>query len=135
MIKEDLVLKSKPREARKFHENFQTRDFTSLTFHELRKFLELWVSSKEIIHEFYLLNVKRHIKSDHPFERIVFKNSKQSKSKGEKQRSLSAYKISNKVNLTNEKLKEKMEMDDRKFDTVDIRLQNRSADKYDEYKR
>ena len=74
MVKEDLVLKSKPREARKFHEYFQTRGFNGLGFHELRKFLELWVSSKEIIHEFYLLNVKRHIKSEHPFDKIVFKN-------------------------------------------------------------
>lgn len=81
------------------------------------------------------MNVKRHIKSENPFEKIVFKNNKVSKSKGEKQRSLSAYKISNKVNLTNEKLKEKVEFNDRKFDTVDMRFQNCSADKYDEYKK
>lgn len=38
LIKEDLVLRSKPREARKFHEAFQAREY-ELTFHELRKFL------------------------------------------------------------------------------------------------
>ena len=37
--------------------------------------------------------------------------------------------------MSNEKIKEKVDFDDRKFDTVDIRYNNRSADKYDEYKR
>ena len=32
LIKEDLVLQSKPREARKFHESFQTKNF-ELGFH------------------------------------------------------------------------------------------------------
>ena len=62
LIKEDLVLKSHPRESKKYHEAFQNKNF-ELGFHELRKFLELWLSSKEIVHEFYLLNVMRHLKS------------------------------------------------------------------------
>jgi hypothetical protein len=82
LVKEDLVLYSKPREARKFHESFQERSFRP-TFHELRKFLELWVSSKELLHEFCLLNVKRHIKCDNPFQKIIYTKTKS------KERSLS----------------------------------------------
>ena len=51
---------------------------------------------------------------------------------------MSSYKI-NKVGLTNEKLRDTIEerdrygFDDRKFETVEVRAQNRSAEKYDEY--
>ena len=108
LVKEDLVLQSKPREARKFHEAFQNKNF-ELSFHELRKFLETWVSSKEIIHEFYLLNIMRHLKSTHPFEKIVFKNKKgRAQSVSGQKRAFSA-KQRMPEGLTNEKIRESIE--------------------------
>ena len=38
LIKEDLVLKSNPRESKKYNESFQNKNY-QLGFHELRKFL------------------------------------------------------------------------------------------------
>lgn len=107
LVKEDLVLQSKPREARKFHESFQNKSF-ELGFHELRKFLEIWLSSKEIIHEFYLLNVMRHLKSNTPFERIVFKNKRNRSKSANNVRSQSA-KQRIPDTLTNQKIKEELE--------------------------
>ena len=103
MVKEDLVLKSNPRESKKYHETFQNKSH-ELGFHELRKFLELWLSSKEIIHEFYLLNVMRHLKSSQPFEKIVWKNKKQRGAKSAQKRPVSS-KPPGPENLTNEKLR------------------------------
>jgi hypothetical protein len=88
LVKEDLVLYSKPREARKFYECFQARNFEP-SFHELRKFLELWVSSKELLHEFCLLNVKRHIKCENPFQKIVIGKGKSKEKSPSTSRSLS----------------------------------------------
>jgi hypothetical protein len=51
---------------------------------------------------------------------------------------MSAQKISNKINLTNEKLREEVgkESVHRKFDTIDFRGNlNGSAEKYDDFKR
>lgn len=100
------MLQSKPREARKFHESFQNKSF-ELGFHELRKFLEIWLSSKEIIHEFYLLNVMRHLKSNTPFERIVFKNKRNRSKSANNVRSQSAKQRIPDA-LTNQKIKEEL---------------------------
>lgn len=96
-----------------------------LGFHELRKFLELWLSSKEISHEFYLLNVMRHLKSDNPFERIVYKNKTTARgsSGSAKKRAYSAkHRATNEgfSQLTNDKLREKLgQQSDEKYQTHD----------------
>jgi hypothetical protein len=132
LVKEDLVLQSKPREARKFHEGFQNKN-AELSFHELRKFLEIWVSSKEILHEFYLLNIMRHLRSSHPFEKIVFKNkrSRVQSASGQKR----AYSVKQRVpeGLTNEKIRESLE-EDSKAGTQDYFYSGTKGDKYGSYK-
>jgi hypothetical protein len=135
LVKEDLVLQSKPREARKFHENFQSKNF-ELSFHELRKFLELWVSSKEIIHEFYLLNIMRHIRSAHPFEKIVLKGKRtRAQSASGQKRAVSA-KQRLPEGMTNQKIRDSIENDtsDYKIDTGNNFYSGAKGDKYVTYK-
>jgi hypothetical protein len=44
-----------------------------LGFSELRKFFKIWVHEKEIAHELCMLNIMRHLKSNDPFCKIIFK--------------------------------------------------------------
>ena len=71
--------------------------------------MEVWVSSKEIIHEFYLLNIMRHLRSAHPFEKIVFKSKKMRAQSVSGQKRASSAKYRPPEGLTNEKIREELE--------------------------
>jgi hypothetical protein len=68
LIKNDLIHKSKVREGRKFEERFESPN-SELTFMDLRRFLELWKPT----HEVMLLNLMRFLRSDHPLKPINLK--------------------------------------------------------------
>lgn len=68
LIKNDLIHKSKVREGRKFEERFESPN-NELTFMDLRRFLELWKPT----HEVMLLNLMRFLRSDHPLKPINLK--------------------------------------------------------------
>jgi hypothetical protein len=97
------------------------------------------VSAKEIIHEFYLLNIMRHLKSSHPFDRLVFKNKKnRSQSASAQKRPFSA-KQRVPEGLTNEKIRESLERQElgEKYAGSSVKKQVYSGvreDKYGHYK-
>jgi len=72
---QDLESNGLCRENRKLQETFEQKEF-KLGFSELRKFFKIWVPEKVIVHELCMLNVMRHLKSNDPFSKIIFKKKR-----------------------------------------------------------
>lgn len=72
---QDLESNGLCREHRKLQETFEQKEFR-LGFSELRKFFKVWVPEKVIVHELCMLNVMRHLKSNDPFSKIIFKKKR-----------------------------------------------------------
>ena len=83
LIKSDLVGKSKIREGKKFEEKFDDPN-NEVSFIDLRRFLELWVPTHEVV----LLNLMRRLRTENPLKPINLRleyglrNMSRSKSKG-----------------------------------------------------